>query len=332
MPVRSQLLKMSFRNANWPAHHWPCYALAMELYQQRTFVVVAAEQSVTRAARRLFTTPPSISGHIKALEDEWNVILFRRTTSGMEITEKGRELRAKAEATLLAAQDLSNHATDLQDYLLGTIAIGVNCALDRLHVPQLIERMRTACPGVDLRIVQGASGRIAEDIERESLDAGFIFGPGLPALITHRLATVDLLVVAPTEWRSKLLGASWAAVAELPWIHSGGLCPFQVMIDEIFAARGLVQRKGVSADDDHTRVELVSAGMGLALLEKSDALRAVETGHAFVWPCESIQSNLSFAYLAARKNDPLIRALRMAVASEWELVTDVVREIKPLRA
>jgi DNA-binding transcriptional LysR family regulator len=85
----------------------------MEFYQLRTFLVVAAEKSVTRAARRLYATPPSISSHIKALEDEWNVKLFRRTGTGMEITEKGRELLSKAEATLLAAQDLSNHATDL---------------------------------------------------------------------------------------------------------------------------------------------------------------------------------------------------------------------------
>lgn len=283
----------------------------MELYQLRTFVVVAAEQSVTRAARRLFTTPPSISGHIKALEDEWNVVLFRRTTSGMEITEKGRELRAKAEATLLAAQDLANHATDLQDYLLGTIAIGVNCALDRLHVPQLIERMRTTCPGVDLRIVQGSSGRIAEDVKQESLDAGFIFGPGLPALIAHRLSVVDLLVAGPLDWKSKLDDASWETVADLPWIHSGGFCPFQAILDKIFAERGLSQRKGVYSDDDHARVELISAGIGMALLEKDDALEAVAAGNAFIWACEPIQSDLSFAYLAARRNDPLIRALRM---------------------
>ena len=40
----------------------------MELHHLRTFVIVADESSVTKAAQRLFMTPPTISGHIRALE------------------------------------------------------------------------------------------------------------------------------------------------------------------------------------------------------------------------------------------------------------------------
>ncbi len=42
----------------------------MELYQLRTFVTVAEEEHLTRAAERLHTSQPSVSGHIKALEEE----------------------------------------------------------------------------------------------------------------------------------------------------------------------------------------------------------------------------------------------------------------------
>ncbi|HEY6334150.1 MAG TPA: LysR family transcriptional regulator [Blastocatellia bacterium] len=42
----------------------------MDLYQLRTFLIVAEEKTITRAAKRLFTTPPSISAHIRTLEDE----------------------------------------------------------------------------------------------------------------------------------------------------------------------------------------------------------------------------------------------------------------------
>jgi DNA-binding transcriptional LysR family regulator len=45
----------------------------MDLHQLRIFVTVAAEHSVTRAAKRLFMTPPSVSAHIKALESELGV-------------------------------------------------------------------------------------------------------------------------------------------------------------------------------------------------------------------------------------------------------------------
>ncbi len=67
----------------------------MELYQLRTFVIVAEEENLTRAAKRLYMTPPSVSAHIKTLEEELNVQLFERTPKGMEITEQGKLLKAK---------------------------------------------------------------------------------------------------------------------------------------------------------------------------------------------------------------------------------------------
>lgn len=296
----------------------------MDLYQLRTFLVVAAEKSITRAAQRLFTTPPSVSGHIKALEDEWGVALFRRTAKGMEITAKGEQLRLKAEATLLAAQDLANHATDLQGYLMGALRIGVNTSADALRVPKLVEHLQNRCPGVELRLVQGASARIVDDLERGLLDAGFIFGRASAEKIgSHHLMVAELVVTAPKAWESDIRGATWEKVAELPWIRSGGSCPFQLTVDKLFAERGLQQRCAVGTDDDATRAELVGAGVGIALMEQWDAQRAVDRGIAVVWKTESIQCDLSFAYLLSRKEDPLVRALRMAVLDVWDLVRDV---------
>ena len=68
----------------------------MELTHLRTFVIVAEEKSISQAARRLFTTPSSISVQIKALEDELGVQLFIRNARGMQITDKGDVLLLKA--------------------------------------------------------------------------------------------------------------------------------------------------------------------------------------------------------------------------------------------
>jgi DNA-binding transcriptional LysR family regulator len=54
----------------------------MELTHLHTFITVAEEKSITRAARRLFTTPSAVSMHIKALEDELNIQLFVRRRNG----------------------------------------------------------------------------------------------------------------------------------------------------------------------------------------------------------------------------------------------------------
>src|SRR5215831_13959310 len=125
----------------------------MELYQLRTFVIVAEEKSITRAAKRLFTTPPSVSAHIKMLEEEWTVTLFQRTSKGMEITEKGEILLRKAKETLLAAQDLANHATTLLDSLMGTLRVGLNSSASFLRIPQTIEYIQKHHSGIELAFI-----------------------------------------------------------------------------------------------------------------------------------------------------------------------------------
>jgi DNA-binding transcriptional LysR family regulator len=74
----------------------------MELYQLRTFVTVAEEGHLTRAAERLHLSQPAVSGQIKALEQELEVRLFDRSVSGMELTASGRELSAMRNASLPA--------------------------------------------------------------------------------------------------------------------------------------------------------------------------------------------------------------------------------------
>lgn len=69
----------------------------MELYQLQTFIIVAEEGSITGAARRLYTTPSTVSMHIRALEDELGVELFTRSNQGVTITAKGQQLREKAD-------------------------------------------------------------------------------------------------------------------------------------------------------------------------------------------------------------------------------------------
>jgi DNA-binding transcriptional LysR family regulator len=290
----------------------------MELYQLRTFMIVAEEKSITRAAKRLFTTPPSISAHIKTLEDEWNVVLFRRTPKGMEITEKGEILRRKAEATLLAAQDLSNHATQLLECLMGSLRVGLNTSATFLRIPQIIEYFQDHQPGVELRFNVRAPGEVIEDLKNQSLDAGFIFGPPVDQTITaHWLANTELAIAGPKKWEAQMVEEDWQTAAKLPWISSNSYCPFQVITDQLFRSRGLEYRRLIHTDDDRTKIELIGAGLGVALLEKTEAARAAATGSAFIWRTEPIRCDLFFARLSNRGRDPLIRALQAGVMSVW---------------
>ncbi|MBH5337471.1 LysR family transcriptional regulator [Streptomyces pactum] len=66
----------------------------------RTFVAVAEDGSLTRAAERLFVSQPALTKQIKQLESRLGVALFTRSRNGMALTEPGRALAERAPALL----------------------------------------------------------------------------------------------------------------------------------------------------------------------------------------------------------------------------------------
>ena len=76
----------------------------MDLYQLRTFLTVAEEGHLTRAAEKLFTSQPAVSTHIRVLEEELGVQLFERSAKGMTLTAQGTALREHARRIVDATQ------------------------------------------------------------------------------------------------------------------------------------------------------------------------------------------------------------------------------------
>ena len=61
----------------------------MNLKQLEAFVQVAEGGSFSKAAKQLFLTQPTISAHVRSLEEELHTKLIIRTTKKTTITTKG---------------------------------------------------------------------------------------------------------------------------------------------------------------------------------------------------------------------------------------------------
>ncbi len=181
----------------------------MDLRHLRAFVAVAEERSFTKAARRLHLSQPPLSRHIRQLEQELGVALFRRHRDGAELTAEGRLLLDKARATSLAVADFQNAARAVRHPPAGAVTIGIGWGLWKA-VDRIRTRHARRCPDIRVSAEDLCSERqpeleraidlavIRPPVDRAHYESEPLFEERFVALLSdvHRLASRHSLRLA----------------------------------------------------------------------------------------------------------------------------------------
>lgn len=97
----------------------------VDLRQLRYFVAVAEELHFSRAAARLHLDQPTLSRHVRRLEERLGVDLLERTTRHVALTNAGRVFLDKARETLVTADAAVGAARDAAAGLGGVLRVGM---------------------------------------------------------------------------------------------------------------------------------------------------------------------------------------------------------------
>ncbi|MBA6114774.1 LysR substrate-binding domain-containing protein [Pseudomonas sp. NC26] len=124
----------------------------MNLFQLRAFDAVAREGSFTRAAARLFISQPAVTGHVKALEERYQITLLRRTARRVELTEEGIRLAAITRAMFGLAEEAQAMLEANRQLLTGRLEV----AADGPHrVMPMLAQLRARFPGITVNLRLG---------------------------------------------------------------------------------------------------------------------------------------------------------------------------------
>ncbi len=279
----------------------------MDIYQLKTFIAVAREGSITRASELLHLSQPAVSAHIKAIEDALGLSLFDRTPKGMSLTADGQRLRAKAEQTIAAHQELMDEATRSKGRLAGKLRLGAGSNSNNEAVGRLLTVLSECFPEVEVVLKHGASAEILAGLRNGTLDAGFYNEGGAPDsdLATLEVSQFKTWVVGPPGVAAPL---NWKSLAEQPWIYAASSACCGRTAESLFSEKKFRPKRIISVDREDVTRTLVAGGIGVGLLHAGTAKQAQARGEVELLFESTTAVRVLFAHLVSRAQDPLLLA------------------------
>jgi DNA-binding transcriptional LysR family regulator len=144
------------------------------LHQLKIFWAVAQSKTLTKAAKQLGLTQPSLSQQLAKLETNTGTLLFERRASEMALTEAGSYLLPKVEHLLRTLGELEDGLQQFQDGKRMTIGIaGVNSVL-RVLVPPVMTEMQSLGASFEFDILEAAPNEVLEYLYARRVKIGLL--------------------------------------------------------------------------------------------------------------------------------------------------------------
>ena len=283
----------------------------MDFKQLRSFVAVADCGSFTQAAAQLYTSQPTISAHIRQLEEELQQRLFLRTTKSLSITPHGREL-----------YDYAVQVLSLQDRLLAgwrqgehVVSLGVSTIPSAYLLPDLLARFSVLHPDISFDIHQSDSSGVLRALRTGRFDLG-LTGMTAPDedLVFTPFYQDAMVLIAPNTPEFSAAMAQHVPLAALLQSHplllrengSGS----QRSADDFLRAAGLktdALHVAARLNDQESIKNLVAAGLGLAIVSAVSVARERDRGDLLLFPLADAARSF---YVVTRRHDFLSPAAR----------------------
>ena len=231
----------------------------MKIEYMREFVDLASTRSFSRTAERLFVSQPTLSKHVKSMEDELRMPLIDRSIHGVELTDAGRYVVGEFRRILETYSGIESRLDDIRSGFTGTLRLGLlYYATDPIFVP-ILRRFRKLYPNVSVKTVAGQPDQVFDDVRSGAVDAGFLVGlSGAPANRWEGMRSVTVstepAVALVRQW-DPLAKADNPALADLSgraYVHYASgefLESFQADIQAHLASRGVALGRQVPLDN-----------------------------------------------------------------------------------
>jgi DNA-binding transcriptional LysR family regulator len=243
----------------------------MDIHQLKVFLSVYRNRSFSAASKELHLTQPSVSIHVKKLEEELGVKLFDRVGRRTLPTREGALLFNRAEEVVERLQGIKSDLASSEQEVRGIIGIGATTIPGSYVVPPLAAEFSRQYPEVFFQVTIAGAGKIAERVAAGELLIGIVdeFRSGRDLERLHSFRDELILVAAPGFIPQKAVSPLKLFTLPLLMREEGSDARASMEKQHLLHRISLkaLNVKAILGSPDSLR-EAVKAGLGAAILSR----------------------------------------------------------------
>lgn len=249
----------------------------MDFHQFEYVMAIAEEKSISRAAKKLYISQPSLSQYIIRLEEQLGIKLFDRTTNPLILTFAGEKYLETAKNILNLDKQLKRELGDIADSKKGRLTIGIPIQTGRHILPLVLPEFHKRFPEIEIVVEEDTSIQLEELLVTGKMDIAILNLPIQDERILYEPISVEkmFLVVPPSQRTCSIIELQKQQKIDFSFLKDEKfilLKPgnrMRLIADEIFNCAQFKPNIILEITNLDTAHRLATAGMGFTLIPEN---------------------------------------------------------------
>lgn len=297
----------------------------MDMRQLRYFLHIAETGSFSRASEILHVAQPSLSQHVRALEEELGVKLLTRHARGAAPTEFGLMLCEHAR-TILREVDLAKQVVrTAAESPAGEVMVGLPTSACRGITTPLADAVRSRHPNISLHIVEAMSGSLDEWIQSGRLNLALLYDhKAFDNIVTTEILKENLCLFVSPEYKHLGPEITFDQVTQLPLVLPSRQHVLRSVVEQLASRAGIQLNVAITCDSLAGIIELVKNGRA-TIYPTFSMLEEIRRNEMIAIPIVDPEPSWRMSIVLSKRTSN-VRAAEAVAVELYQVVRKLVQE------
>ena len=242
----------------------------MTFQQLNHLQIICEEGSISKAARRLYTTQPALSRQLKMLEHEMGIVIFERTTP-LKLTPEGERCIRFVRKTLDEYQRLKKELDLMARQATGHLTIGISRNRVEQFLPYVLPEFRRRYPGIQITLKEDSANDLEKMLVSHEIDMTCMMQktehPGIcfePMMLEEISLAVPAVFLPPQTMQTGML--SLCQLEQVPFILMKPGYRIREISDRILKQAGMMPELVMETSSTIMAYKMAAEGMGVTFV------------------------------------------------------------------